>query len=108
MSKTVKQIVSSIATGLGYRSQGRSSNSYRDLPELIHVIGLEKSRWGGDNYLETGIWLKVFGPDESPKYYECHVRMRLDTNCGLDLGEVDSALNEESSGKWILTSGSEY
>lgn len=104
--KTVKEIVSSIATDLGYRGQGRNSNWYRDLPDLTHVIGLQKSRWGGENYLETGIWLKVFGPQERPKYYECHVRLRLDADCGLDLGEIDLALNEDHF--WKMDPGERF
>ncbi len=95
MPETVKRIVSKVALGLGYHGQQRSSNWYKEFADLIHVIGLQKSRWGGGNYLEAGIWLKVFGPDESPKYYECHVRLRLAADCGLDLDLVDSALNED-------------
>lgn len=95
MLETTKDIVSKLALDLGYRGQRRSSNWYRDFPDLIHVLGLQRSRWGGGNYLEGGIWLKAFGPDECPKYYECHVRLRLDEDCGLDLGEINSALKED-------------
>ena len=76
MPETIKDIVSNLAFSLGFQSQRRGLNWYKDFPELIHVIGLQKSRWGGENYLETGIWLKAFGIDECPKYYECHVRLR--------------------------------
>jgi hypothetical protein len=61
---------------------------------VIHVIGLQKSRWGSEYCLETGIWLKVFGPDESPKFYECHVQLRLSSDSGLG-DNIESALNEE-------------
>jgi hypothetical protein len=98
MTGTVKRIVSKVATDLGYR-RGRGSNWYKDFADVIQIVGLQKSRWGGQNYLEAGIWLKVFGPDESPSYYECHVRLRLDNDSGLDLGDVDSALDEEASWK---------
>lgn len=94
MQETTKDIVSKLASDLGYHGQRRRANWYRDFPDLIHVVGLQRSRWGGDNYLETGIWLKAFGLHECPKYFECHVRLRLDGDCGLDLGEIDSALNE--------------
>jgi hypothetical protein len=95
MPETIKDIVSELATTLGYRGQQRSFNWYKDYNDFIHVIGLQKSRWGGENYLETGVWMKAFGPDELPKYYECHVRLRLTAGCGLDLGEIDAALNED-------------
>jgi hypothetical protein len=98
MPETVKRIVSRVVAGLGYRA-GQASNWYKDFAQLIHVVGLQKSRWGGDRYLETGVWLKAFGPDERPKYYECHVRLRLATGCGLDLGEIDSALREDDFGR---------
>jgi hypothetical protein len=90
----VKNIVAKVVSGLGYHA-GRGSNWYRDFPDLIHVVGLQKSRWGGANYLESGIWLKTFGPDELPNYYECHVRLRLSVNSGLDVGDIDSALQGE-------------
>lgn len=92
-SESVKQIVSKAARRLGYRSC-HSSNWSKDYTDLIHVIGLQKSRWGLQYYLETGIWLKTFGPRESPKFFECHVQTRLDSDSGFGT-DVDSALNEE-------------
>lgn len=95
MPETTKEIVSKLAVRLGFHRQRLGSNWYRNFPDLIHVIGLQRSRWGGVSYLEAGIWLKTFGPDEFPRYYECHVRLRLDGDSGLDLGRIDSALNED-------------
>jgi len=86
--------VSDTVLSLGYK-RGRNFNWYKSFPDLIQIIGLQKASWGGENYLEAGIWLKVFGPDESPKFNECHVRFRLDAAFGLDVGDLASALYED-------------
>lgn len=93
MSDSVKAIVSKAVRDLGYR-KSHNLNWSKDYPDLIHVVGLNKSRWGLEYYLETGIWLKTFGPTESPKYFECHVRSRIESDSGPG-DEIDSALNEE-------------
>jgi hypothetical protein len=93
-SESVKQIVSKAARNLGYRKH-LNSNWSKDYPDVIHVIGLQKSRWGLQYYLEAAIWLKIFGPAESPKFYECHVQLRLDSDISFEVGDVDSALNQE-------------
>lgn len=94
MPQKVKDIVSTAVVNLGYRG-GRNSNWYKDFAEIIHVIGLQKSQWGAQYYLEGGIWLKIFGPDERPKHYECHVTLRLAPESNLDTEDIESALNEE-------------
>ena len=92
--ESVKQVVSEVVRHLGYR-KSLNSNWSKNYADVIHVIGLNKSRWGLNYYLETGVWLKIFGPDESPQFYECHVQLRLDSNAGLGFGDIESALNEE-------------
>jgi hypothetical protein len=92
-SGSVKQIVSKAVRALGYRSSRNLSWS-KNYPDVIHVIGLQKSRWGEQYYLEAGVWLKIFGPDETPKFYECHVQLGLSSDSGLG-DNMESALNEE-------------
>ena len=94
MPDFITKVVSESVTRLGYR-RGTYNNWYKHFPDLIQVVGLQKSRWGGENYLEAGIWLKIFGPDERPKFNECHVRLRLDATFGLEVGNLYNALFDE-------------
>ena len=93
-SESVKQLVSKAVQSLGYYKCG-NLNWSKDYPDVIHVIGLHKSRWGSKYYLETGLWLRTFGPGESPKFYECHVQLLLNSESGFGTDDIDSALNEE-------------
>ncbi len=94
MPDIVKSIVSAAVKRMGFYPSG-SSSWQRSLSEVTHVIALPRSRWGGESYIQLGVWLKVFGPDESPRYNQTHVQLRLTSDCGLELGRIDDALRDD-------------
>jgi hypothetical protein len=57
----------------------RSSGSlYSRTQEVIAVSNLQKSQYGPQYYFNQGFWLRELGKDLHPKYYNCHVQLRLE------------------------------
>jgi Domain of unknown function (DUF4304) len=60
----------------------KRSSWYSETTEAIRVISLQASRWGGQYYLNLGVWLKAIGgPSFAGRADECHIGLR---NPGLD------------------------
>ena len=102
MQTEIRSIVAEISRKFGYR-RGKGANWYKDFPELIHIIGLQRSQWGGDNYLNIAIWVKALGVRESPKYHESHIQLRLGSSSGVDFGDIEGALCAEDFWKMEAT-----
>jgi hypothetical protein len=99
LEKKLPTVVSVELKLLGYR-KGTGTNWFKDFREVVHVVGLYKSRWGHEYYLGAGVWLKAFGPEERPRFLDCHLRLRLDVACGVDVGELRTALSDRD--KWKM------
>jgi hypothetical protein len=48
------------------------------LADTIHMVALEKSRWGDQYQIILGIFVLKLGSGRSPKYYECHITQSLE------------------------------
>lgn len=74
------QIKKGLARPLGEHGFRQKGNTwYLDCPETILVAHLQKSRFGGDHYVNLAIWLKKLGKADFPKEHHCHIRTRLDS-----------------------------
>ncbi len=93
MNASISNILAGILPNLGFVER-KGQNWYRDLDDVLHVIGLQKSRLGESYYVNLGVWIKALGANTHPKYYACHIQQRLEM-IALHRDELDSALNEE-------------
>jgi hypothetical protein len=57
----------------------RDTNFYRERPETICLLNLQKSSWGPQFYINAAVWFTRFGPDRRPKEHHCHIRWRVDS-----------------------------
>ncbi len=78
------------ATRYGFRGV-RQTNYYRERPETICVLNLQKSSWGPQFYLNAAVWFTRLGPERRPKEYNCHIIWRVDS---LLIGEQSKAFTE--------------
>ncbi|MEZ2328622.1 DUF4304 domain-containing protein [Mesorhizobium sp. RCC_202] len=60
----------------------RTTNFYREWPETICVLNLQKSSWGPQFYINAAVWFKRLGPERRPKEYNCHIRWRVNSQMG--------------------------
>ena len=66
------------ASRYGFRGV-RAKDFYRERPETICVLNLQKSSWGPQFYLNAAVWLTRLGPERRPKEYNCHIIWRVDS-----------------------------
>jgi hypothetical protein len=78
------------ATGYGFRGV-RKTNYYRERPETVCVLNLQKSSWGPQFYLNAAVWLTRLGAKRRPKEHECHIIWRVNS---LMVGEQSKAFTE--------------
>ncbi|TIO06857.1 MAG: DUF4304 domain-containing protein [Mesorhizobium sp.] len=57
----------------------RATNYYREWPETVCLLNLQKSAWGPQFYLNAAVWLTRLGAERRPKEYNCHIRWRVDS-----------------------------
>jgi hypothetical protein len=58
--------------------QKKGDSWYFENNDCIFVVNIQKSNWGGQNYINLGILLKELDKIPEPKEYQCHIRVRLD------------------------------
>ncbi len=86
MSKTpedIEKLFTRLLKPEGFKRDGR--NWRRDLPELILVVNLQRSRWGANFYLNIGVFVKAIHGEpwdirdrSRPRSEESHYRIRLE------------------------------
>ncbi|MER8748416.1 DUF4304 domain-containing protein [Mesorhizobium sp. M1050] len=74
----IVQSLAETASRYGFRGV-RATNFYREWPETICLLNLQKSSWGPQFYVNSAVWFKRLGPERRPKEYNCHVRWRVDS-----------------------------
>jgi hypothetical protein len=42
-----------------------------------NLVGLQKSDWGNQFYVNLGIWLPALNPNPRPRVQDCHIQVRL-------------------------------
>jgi hypothetical protein len=73
-------VQSLVETGSRFGFRGvRAKNFYRERPETICVLNLQKSSWGPQFYLNAAVWFTRLGPERRPKEYNCHIIWRVDS-----------------------------
>ncbi|TPN34708.1 DUF4304 domain-containing protein [Mesorhizobium sp. B2-3-3] len=77
----IVQALTETAGRYGFRGS-RATNYYREWPETICLLNLQKSAWGSQFYLNAAVWFTRFGPERRPKEHQCHVRWRVDSQMG--------------------------
>ena len=93
MSKPVKEIVNEVLTEGGFSKQ-RPNNWYKPFPEVVHVVGIQKSDWGDSYHVNLAVWVKTLGGSAAPKFNQCHMIRRLEA-LALHPSDLAAALNEE-------------
>lgn len=101
MSEPVVSLIDDILGGLGFKRKG--DFWYKYLDEVVQIVGLQKSSWGKQHYVNLGIWVNEIERKESPKISECHLQCRIDT-ISEDADDVCRALDEEDFWKMDLDS----
>ena len=74
--KSFKKAITDVLDQLGYKKNGKTYFLKTD--ELISIIGLQKSNYGNDYYVNFGFLIKSINPEiEIPNEHECDVFGRL-------------------------------
>ncbi|HYO54986.1 DUF4304 domain-containing protein [Archangium sp.] len=88
--------------------KARATNWYKHGPDALLVVNLQKSLYGPQYYINLAIWVKQLGEAETPKEYQCHIRVRatsLPTDKAEALGRAlnlkDESMNSEQREAFI-------
>jgi hypothetical protein len=74
-TKDLERSITEILKEEGFKKKGTSW--YFETPECISVLDLQKSQWGGQHYINLGVFVKQFDATPFPKEHQCHIRGRL-------------------------------
>ncbi len=82
-AKDLEKLLTSLLRPTGFRREGR--NWRLDLPDVIQVVNLQRSRWSDSFYLNIGIFVRAVQNEPGrvrneakPNIVECHFRIRLE------------------------------
>lgn len=67
----------------------KGSSWYNASADSVAVINLQKSQWGGQFYVNLGVYFLALGAERFPAEHKCHLRLRLSA--------LDDALNLEQT-----------
>jgi hypothetical protein len=70
---------------------------YRTNEDTHTLVDLQKSQWGGQYYVNLGVYIRSLGENPFPQEFQCHIRGRLTAISGLDSQEIERALDLERS-----------
>lgn len=74
----IVQALVETASRYGFRGV-RAANFYREWPETICLLSLQKSSWGPQYYMNAAVWFTRLGKERRPKEYNCHIRWRVNS-----------------------------
>ncbi len=80
---------------LGYAH--KRTSWYNESSDSVAVINLQKSQWGGQFYVNLGVYFLTLGSDRFPAEHKCHLRLRLSPLSDSRLSALDDALNLEQA-----------
>lgn len=92
MEVPVKKIFGGVAREFGF--EHRTSAWYRSINDVVHVIELQRSKWGKSYYLNLAVWVNSLGLEPNPLPRLCHIQCRADKVPGIH-DSLASALDEE-------------
>jgi hypothetical protein len=93
MNRPVNSLLNGELNLLGFKVRGAYWFRHRD--EVTDVVGLQKSQYGVQSYINLAIWVKLLGEMKYPRVQDCHIQCRLENfvpECADDLAK---ALDEE-------------
>jgi hypothetical protein len=90
--KELETIITEELAPQGFRKKGQ--NWYYRTDDCVCMFNLDKSRWGGQFFLNLGVMVSKIDPTETPLEYRCHVRCRIDDIID-DSSLLEKALNLE-------------
>ena len=96
--KLISSVIDGCAASSGFTRKG--STWYRHDPEVILVVNLQKSNYGGQYYINLGVSPRELTEGEFPRDAQCHLRMRLEGLYEMeqnDPKEVERVFNLEDS-----------
>src|SRR5689334_1328791 len=96
MSGTVTSNLNQELIALGFKR--KATYWYRAINDVVDVVGLQKSRWGEQHYINLAVWIKKIEKRDFPKVRECHIQCRLDAVSETP-DNLSRALDEEDSWK---------
>lgn len=90
--KDLEKLITDELAPHGFRKKGR--NWYYRTDDCVCMFNLDKSRWGGQFFLNLGVMVSKIDPTETPLEHHCHVRCRLGELLE-DSSALEKALNLE-------------
>ena len=67
----VQQSITKLLKPSGFKRQATAWR--RQTPEVTQVLSLQKSRWGRQYYVNSGVLLRAIDEIERPKPHQCHL-----------------------------------
>jgi hypothetical protein len=95
-TKELQRLFDAVLGPAGF--QRRKETWYRMNEDTITLVNLQKSQWGGQYYVNLGVYLRDLGQSKSPPEYQCHIRARLTAIAGDERAAIEEALDLEASG----------
>jgi hypothetical protein len=92
----LEEVFDSVLAPGGFRR--RKDTWYRTNEDTITLVNLQKSQWGGQYYVNLGVYLRDLGKATSPSEHQSHIRVRLTSIAGTDARAIEEALDLERPG----------
>ena len=92
MQIAVKELVDAELKKLGFTR--KHDAWYRDLGEVLHLVGLQKSQWGSGYYVNLAVSIKSLSPNGTRGTSDCPLQCRIDALPDTPK-ELQDALSEE-------------
>ena len=92
MELSVKSLFKDVAVGIGFRKKG--DYYYKPTKDLVHVVGVRKSKWGNCYSIWFGVSIRAITDLEYPPLHKCHVQCSAESFVD-NKNELAAALDEE-------------
>lgn len=92
-TKDLEDVIDSVLSPIGFRRRARTW--YKINEDTISLLNLQKSQWGGQYYVNLGVYLSDLGRAKYPPEHQAHIRVRLSAITGEDTSALDAALDLE-------------
>jgi uncharacterized protein DUF4304 len=87
------EVVSSVLVPAGFRR--RKDTWYSANEDTIILLNLQKSRYGGQYFVNLAVYFRDLGTATSPLEHQSHIRVRLTAIAGNEVSAIDEALDLE-------------
>jgi hypothetical protein len=91
------EIIMPLLDGKGFKKKD-ARLWLRQKDDCWNLVGLQKSNWGNQFYINLGVWLPALNPNPRPRIQDCHIQVRLDGVASNDT-ELERVLNFEDEWK---------